>query len=145
MAFHNLYSYFATPATISRTFAFLQSSNLDPYIRCFVSSLQNILTIDILQTPDLLDTLPASGQFSIEDICSSTITVSFSRLYRASNILSFLIQCLSEAQGRRFRALLHHSTCQIISSPNNQTFSFFYQCLSFSLRNESHKGFVQNS
>ena len=125
MAFHNLYSYFATPATISLCIS--TKYKFRPVHSLFRQSL-----VEHSNHRYFIDPRPVGYAthlwivFDRRYICSSTITVSFSRLYRASNILSFLIQCLSEAQGRRFRALLHHSTCQIISSPNNQTFSFFY-------------------
>ena len=60
------------------------------------SSVYNILTIDILQTPDL-----------------SVYT--FNRLHRASDISVFTYIRQSEYQGEYFKALPYHSTLQFIS------------------------------
>ena len=74
-----------------------------------------ILTIDALQTSGLQVTPSTSGQISLR--CSySRNTVTFSRLYRASDDQRFHLHRQPEYQGERFKALPSHSTPWIISS-----------------------------
>ena len=56
------------------------------------------------------------------DMLSQSHTATLCRLYRASDLSAFAYICQPEYQGRRFRALPHHSTYWITSSPNVELF-----------------------
>jgi len=109
-------------------------------------------SIDLLELADeIMSPVPGveitrnRNTLVIGNLDTHSLTANFRRLHRASDPLAFAYERQSEYQGERFRALPHHSTPRIISSPKSFAkllliFAIIKStlCLVFSTRNESH-------
>ena len=128
MVFHTEDSYSTTPAAISRNHTFLYGDALDPYNRGFRLTCQSHSNHRHFIDPRPVGGIPHLwGTFvcGVPPVHLRPLSADFTELLTQA----VSSQRQSEYQGRRFRALPHHSTYRIISSPNNTTIAFHYWCL----------------
>ena len=107
-------SYFTSLSFHSRNIAFLQFKSLDPYIRKFVRCFHHSHHMHFIDSRPIGYTAHLWAAF----VLTSQIMVSFSRLHRASDIISFPILPVGVSE-KAFKALPSHSTMVLIVPPSS--------------------------